>query len=137
MTEASDVIRDALQEINVQAAEQPLSGDETLTAIRYMNRMVNSWPVDISWTDITATSDTLASPSYADRTIVLNLAVEMAPQFDVPVAPTLRANASSAYLNMLTQAQSLATTEYSDNLPKGSGNIYPGYWFSPYYTESD
>ena len=35
---AGDVAKDILQELVVQAAEQPLTADETQTVIRYMNR---------------------------------------------------------------------------------------------------
>lgn len=136
MAQASELIRDALQEITVQAAEQPLDGDDTQTALRYLNRLIASWPVDLEYTEITSPNEEVTVPGYALRAIVLGLAVELAPQYDIPITPALSANATSAYLNMLSRAQEIEPASYTDNLPLGSGNRYPGSRFRHYYAEA-
>ena len=132
-----DCIRDALQEILEQDASQPLDGNETLTGIRYLNRMVQSWPVDLSYTVVNSVDDVVTVPAYAEHAVVLNLAVALAPQFDYQVMQgcTFYDNALDAYKKMLVQAQTLTAPVNGANVPLGSGNKSPGNYIGDFYTD--
>ena len=133
----AEIIRDALQEIIVQASEQRLRGAETRTAIRYLNRMVTSWPFSIGYVEVDSTSDLICIPRYAQLAIILGLAILLAPQFDRPVPDNLRANFSKAYNDLLTRKMQLVEAGFSNNLPRGSGNKRPGDVVTKYYNSDD
>ncbi|MGH1470159.1 MAG: packaged DNA stabilization gp4 family protein [Cellvibrionaceae bacterium] len=115
------IIRDALQEINVQESEQPLIGSEASMAIRYLNRMMMSWPSDIGYRPVDSIEDVICIPVYAEEAIVLNLAIRLAPQFDIPVSIDLRQNANTAYTNLLVRTTRLTQATYPAGIPMGRG----------------
>lgn len=89
---ASTVVTDALQEILVQAAEQPVESDEMQIGIRFLNRMMAAWAsmgYSLGFTVITNPSDDLTVPDGALDPIIANLAVRLASVFDEPIAPSL------------------------------------------------
>jgi P22 tail accessory factor len=129
-----EVVRDALQEIIVQASEQPLRPTESATAIRYLNRLVTSWPFELGYIPVVATSDTLCIPRYAQRCIVLNLAMELAPQFGQMVSQDLRINASNAYSDLLSRKSKITTARIPAGVPMGSGNRATGYTAATFFS---
>lgn len=134
---ASTVIRDALQEILVQAAEQPITADEGQSAIRLLNRMMSAWEadgIDLSYTAIDSLNDAITVVDGALDAIVLNLAIKLAPQYDRPISQGLYINAKRAYDAMLKIAVVIPDTEFPATLPYGSGNETAGYNESKFYT---
>jgi len=134
---ASTVIRDALQEILVQAAEQPITADEGQGAMRLLNRMMAAWVldgVDLSYTPVDSLNDDITVVDGALDAIVLNLAIKLAPQYDRPISQGLYINASRAYEAMLKTAVVIPVTEFPATLPYGSGNESLGYNYSNFYT---
>lgn len=134
---ASTVIRDALQEILVQASEQPLEANETQDAIRLLNRMMAAWAsegIDLSYTPINSLADTITVVDGALDGIVLNLAIKLAPQYDRPVSAALYDNARKAKEAILSIAVTLPETVYPSTLPIGSGNEDLGYNNTNYFS---
>lgn len=134
---ASTVIRDALQEILVQAAEQPITADEGQSAIRLLNRMMSAWEangIDLSYTAVNSLNDAITVVDGALDAIVLNLAIKLAPQYDRAISQGLYINAKRAYDAMLKIAVVIPDTEFPATLPYGSGNETAGYNESKFYT---
>jgi hypothetical protein len=122
---ASTVIRDALQELLVQASEQPIQSNEATDAIRYLNRMMFAWEakgVALGYTVVSSLGDTVTVPDGALEGIVLNLAIKLAPQYDVAVSMDLRENARDAYKSILKLSITQPLSQYPSTLPIGSGN---------------
>lgn len=122
---ANTVIRDALQELLVQASEQPIQPNEATDAMRYLNRMMSSWSskgIDLGYTPVTSLGDEITVPDGALEGIVLNLAIKIAPQYDVAVSMDLRINAKDAYQTILRIARVRPLSKFPGTLPVGSGN---------------
>jgi hypothetical protein len=133
---ASTVIRDALQEILVQASEQPITASEGQDAMRLLNRMMAAWKsdgLDLSYTDVDSLNDAITVADGAIDAIVLNLAIKLAPQYDRPVSQTLYTNAKNAMNAVRKIAVTITETEFPSTLPYGSGNESLGYNYSNFY----
>jgi len=121
---AGDVIKVALQRILVQASEADLESDEYADALTALNVMMGAWKaqgIDLGYTDVSTTADTVTVPPGAIRAIIANLALEVAPDYAGKVQPSLTQQA----LEGLKAARLLAVrhipTQYPDNLPQGTG----------------
>lgn len=136
---AHDAVRDALQEIGQQAAEQPVKPDEMATGIRYMNRIASSYiKLGLGYTTITSSSQVVTVPVWAEWWLVLMLAKALMPQFpavDDSTKFTLDSNLKTAWKNLLDNQQELPTTRPNGSLPVGSGN--EGIYGTNFYPESD
>lgn len=125
METAGDIIRDSLQEILVQDSEQPMTPSETQAAIRYLNRMMASWDlmgISLGFTSITKLSDPVTVADGALSAIVYNLALKLAPQFDIQPSPLLVLNAREAMGAVRSLAVVIEATCLPETLPLGSGN---------------
>lgn len=134
---ASTVIRDALQEILVQASEQPIEASEAQDAMRLLNRMMAAWEaegIDLSYTPVDSLNDAITVVDGAIDGIVLNLAVKLAPQYDRPVSMDLRLNARAAKDAINHIAVTLLDTPYPSTLPMGSGNTGHGNSVTPFFS---
>lgn len=133
------LVRDALQEIGQQAAEQPVKADEMATGIRYANRIANSYTkLGLGWTNITSSSQEVTVPVWAEWWLVLMLAKALMPQFpsvDDSTKFTLEANLKAAWKNLLDNQQELPVTTYPSTLPVGSGNEWT--WSDRFYPVDD
>lgn len=133
---ASTVIRDALQEILVQASEQPITAAEGQDAMRLLNRMMAAWKsdgIDLSYTAVDSLNDSITVVDGAIDAIVLNLAIKLAPQYDRPVSQALYMNAQKAMDAVRKIAVVIIETELPSTLPYGSGNETLGYNYSSFY----
>lgn len=123
---AEDAVRDALQEIGQQAAEQPVKADEMATGIRYLNRIMSSYAkLGLGYTYITSSSQVVTIPTWAEWWTVLKLAKALIPQFpsvDDSTKVTLEQNLKEAWKNLLDNQQELPVTTFPYTLPVGSGN---------------
>lgn len=133
---ASTVIRDALQEILVQASEQPITAAEGQDAMRLLNRMMAAWKsdgIDLSYTAVDSLNDSITVVDGAIDAIVLNLAIKLAPQYDRPVSQALYMNAQNAMNAVRKIAVTITDTQFPATLPYGSGNESLGYNYSNFY----
>lgn len=133
---ASTVIRDALQEILVQASEQPISASEGQDAMRLLNRMMAAWEsngIDLSYTAVDSLNDAITVVDGALDAIVLNLAIKLAPQYDRPISQGLFLNAKNAMDAVRKIAVVIPDTALPATLPYGSGNEDLAYNYSNFY----
>lgn len=122
---AADVVVDALTEILVQASEQDIEPSESQSAIRYMNRfmfMLDANGVNLGYTEVSNLGDPITIPAGAIMGLVKNLAILLAPQYDVPVSGDLRTEAASALNVMRKLGTTITPTQPPCTLPIGSGN---------------
>lgn len=122
---AGVIIKDALQELIVQASESAVSSEDATTSIRYLNRMMARFAargVNLGYTQIDNVADPLTVPDGAVSGVVTNLAVELGNQYDVPIGPALASRAVSGFDAMLDIAFVIVPTRFPDTAPRGSGN---------------
>jgi hypothetical protein len=121
---AEELIRDALQELGQQAAEQPVQPDEMQTGIRYLNRLMRGVDhLGLGFTIITSSSQEVTIPAYAEEWAVFKLAIRMASQFPpTDQIQIISANERQAWSNLLAHHQELPQMRFDDRMPIGSGN---------------
>jgi hypothetical protein len=124
---ASDVIKDALQEITRLGAEAPVEPTDAQSAIRYMNRMMASMDadgIDLGYTEVSNLGDEITVPAGAIEAMVFNLAFRMWTQFEDGSAPPadLVMKARDGIKTMLNISFTMGQTEFPSTLPIGSGN---------------
>lgn len=126
MTEtANTIILDALQDLIVQGDESPIDASESQAAIRYMNRYMSrlaAGGVNLGYTKVSNLGDDITIPDGALDGLKSNLALLLAPMFDVPITQALKSAASAGERVMYSLGVSLQEMAYPDRLPVGSGN---------------
>lgn len=117
-------VRDALQELGVQAAEQPITHDQVQTGIRYINMLMESYDyLNLGFTIVSSASDDITIPPYASMWLIKALAVELSPQFGgTSQLPMIVQGRDRAYDNLLLQSIEVGAANYPSRLPTGSGN---------------
>jgi len=134
-----ECIRDALQEIGQQAAEQPVQPDEMATGIRYLNRLMSEYAyLGFGYAIASSSSQTVICPTYAENWVVLALAKRLMPQFpsvDDSTKADLNANLNTAWNNVLMQNGKEPEQSLPYILPIGSGKEYE--YNSRFYPEDD
>ncbi len=119
-------VRDALQEIGQQAAEQAVEPDEMATAIRYFNRLMLGYAwLGLGYTIISSSSDEVTIPTFAQEWAVYALAKRLSVQFPSMTDSdkiTLGDNLKEAWNNMMLQINPSTEQSYPYILPVGSGN---------------
>ena len=139
METAATVIKDALQEILVQATEQPLQAPDFQTALRYMNRMMASFDegkgIRLGYTPATNTASVITIPEGAIEGLIFNLASRLATSYDIPVAPTLAISARDGLKSMRKIGLTFNPTKFPSTMPIGSGNdsYGSGQYFDKFY----
>lgn len=122
---ASEVITDALQELIVQASEQPVEAVDMQTGIRYLNRMMaefDSNGISLGFTVISNPADIVTVAAGAIGGIVFNLALRLAGTFDVQVSASLVSSARTGLEAMRKIGVTIQQTSFGGTLPVGSGN---------------
>ena len=122
---AAEVVQDILQELVVQAAEQPITADESQTTIRYMNRYMTQLAAlgtSLGYTKVDNLGDDVTIPDGAIMGMIKNVALYIANQYDVPVSQTLLTQAEEGLRAMRKLASTLQPTLLPCTLPIGSGN---------------
>lgn len=125
METAQTVIESALQEILLQANESDIESADFSIAVRYMNRYMDglaSRGVSLGYTTVTNAADIITIPNGAIEGLVFNLALRLAPQYDIEPTPYLRESAASGLDAMRKIAISVQPTQPPCTLPIGSGN---------------
>jgi hypothetical protein len=123
METAQSVINDALQEILVQASEQPVQAVDFQTARRYLNRMMAITPFSgLGYTVVTNPSDIVTVPDAAIEGIIFNLAKRLLPTYDMPLTAELALNAKNGLQEIRRITVTVQPTTMPCTLPIGSGN---------------
>ena len=138
METAETVINDALQEIYINANEQPIQAIDFQFALRNMNRMMSQFDSDgiaLGYTIVDNAADAITIPDGAINGLIKNLALRLANSFDMPVSQNLALDAKEGKDTMRNIAVVPQPMEFPDTLPIGSGNeqdvartshFYPG-----------
>ena len=138
METAQTVINDALQEILVQAIEQPLEQVDFAIARRYINRFMNEIAADgvtLGYTMVNSPNDPITIPYGAINGLIYNLALHLSTTYDVAVGPELAVKAANGLRIMTRIATQIVPSSYPDTLPIGSGNEYDSSYNDKFYTE--
>ena len=123
METAQSVINDALQEILVQASEQPVQAVDFQTARRYLNRMMATVPfVGLGYTTVTNPTDLITIPDAALEGVIFNLAKRLLVTYDMPLTQELMMNARNGMKEIRRLTVSISPTSMPCTLPLGSGN---------------
>lgn len=125
METARTVVNDILQEILLQANEQPIEAVDAQFVVRYMNRYmaeISARGVGLGYTDVTTLDDNITVPAGATNGIVYNVAIEILNSYDMEVGPSLVAKADRSYNTMQKIARNKVRTRHPSTLPIGSGN---------------
>lgn len=136
---ASELIRDAYQEIGKAAAEQSISGDMLDTAIRYLNNLAYSKDYILTgYTTVTDGDTEITTPAYTWLWFIKALAIKLAPQFgQLESYSFLKADESDAWSTVLISLQRIPPPQLNGNVPYGSGNRMSGSRSRKFYPESD
>lgn len=122
MTTATEIITDALDEL--VAAEEEATLDDALaqSAVRKLNRMMFSLPVETGFTRVTALNQTLSVAPDVEDFMVTNLAKVIAPSLGKSISDSLRKSARRAYRNLLIRYVKVEPMGFPSNFPLGTGN---------------
>ena len=135
---ANDVVRDALEDIVVQADEAKIEQSEGNAAIRALNDLMTAWAaqgIELGYTIVSDLADVLTVPLGAIRGIKANLSLELAPKYGVPITAGLVRKAKEGYNACLNLSVSMAESAFPSTLPQGSGNDYPDYGDQVFYPD--
>jgi hypothetical protein len=122
---AKTVINDALQELLVQAIEQPIQQVDYSIAQRYLNRMMAEFAADginLGYTEVSNPADYITVAAGAINGMIYNLALNLATTYDIAVSPELTVKADNGRRIMTRIAVTIQPSSYPDTLPIGSGN---------------
>lgn len=125
MATALNIVKPALQLILVQASEADLEADEyadTIDALNYMMEALEAEGIHLGWTTVSSVGDTVTVPPGAIRGIYYNLAIEVAPQFDAEIPPTLYKIAQDGMSILRKLGTVTRRMRFPSTLPTGSGN---------------
>lgn len=139
MATTSQVVRAILQELLLQSSEEAIQAIDAQDVIFAMNNYMldlDANGVHLGYTAVDDLSDQITVQDGAIRGMIANVAVEVATQFGMPVAPSLSFKAADSIKTLYKLGVSIIPTEYPGNLPIGSGNEDDGdYTTSHFYPE--
>lgn len=133
-----EIVVDALEALIVQAEEAPIEQSEAAAAIRMLNDMMAMWEsmgIHIGYTIVDDMADIITVPLGAVFGIKANLALQLAPKYNVQPTALLLKNAADGYSAIVDISTELASSQYPSTLPRGSGNTYPGYLDNTFYPD--
>jgi len=139
-TKVNEVVIDALEDLVVQADEAPIEPSEAAAAIRVLNDMMFMWAargIDLGFTEVNDMGDVMTVPAGAIFGIKAALAISLAGKYEVPIPESVLQKAKAGWEAILNLSVEIAAVEYPSTLPKGSGNDYPSYSSSHFYSEPD
>ena len=123
METAQQVINDALQEILVQASEQPIQTVDFQTARRYLNRMMATVPfAGLGFTTITEPLELVTIPDAALNGVIFNLATRLLSSYDMPLTSELAMSARDGLKEIRRLTVVILPSSLPCTLPIGSGN---------------
>ena len=98
MTTAATIIGDALRDINVISEVDPLSPEQGSHGLRKLNQMLEAGKesdIEFGWFSLTATTETVPIPDWAEIGVTAMLSIVLAPVYGASVSPELAAVAST------------------------------------------
>ncbi len=124
METAQTVVNDILQEILLQANEQPIEAVDFQFVVRYMNRYMAQLAIraPIGYTKIENPDDYLTVPDGALEGVIFNVALKILNSYDIDVGPTLYENAREGLDTIYRISMAPVVVRHPSTLPIGSGN---------------
>lgn len=137
MTQAIDIIKDALGHLRVIDAYQATDENDTADALRALNNMVRKWEsegITLGWADVANATDTLNSPPEADEALGYNLAVRLRSRYGVALDADVvnLANDGLGLLRAMVASSLWEHLTYPD-LPSGEGQGTMYGWRAGFY----
>ncbi len=130
MKTALDIINRAASKIGVKRAGSPLEDDEITDAISELNNMMlelDASGTKLGYTVVSDSSDEITTPDWSYGAIEGQLAIRLAPEYEVSISQELAAQASASWNTVLKRTVSIGHVQFPSTLPIGSGNQYY-YW---------
>jgi len=124
METAESVINDILQEVLIQASEQPIESVDFQFCLRYMNRYMTQLSVTnpLGYTSVSLPTDAITIPDGAINGLIYNTALQILNSYDVQPSLTLIQNADESLKVIRKLSRNLQATQLPSTLPIGSGN---------------
>lgn len=137
MTQAIDIIRDALEQLRVADGDNALDANDTAAGLKSLNAMMRAWEADgisLGWSDVTNATAAMPTPPEADEAIGANLAIRLAAKYGKQPDASVVAIASNgvAMLHALIASNDYARCQY-DDLPRGNMQRTAGGWRAAFY----
>lgn len=139
MATVSQVLKASLGMIQEQASEAPIEPEEAQDFVFAMNNYMlalNAEGIQLGYTEVSDLGDTVTIPTGALRGLIANMAIEMAPTFDIGITTELMKQARDGYQTMLLLGVNVPTTNYPSTLPIGSGSEQ-GYGCDSHFYDQD
>ncbi len=140
METARTLINDALQELIVQASEQPIEAVDFQTGVRYLNRMMASFDaqgIGLGYTVVEEPTDLITVNAGAIEGMIFNLASRLATSYDIPISANLALNSRDGLQAMRAIAVVVTPSSFPCTLPTGSGNDDGNAYDNTFYACSD
>lgn len=138
MATFAQISKAALQLILTQESEGDYSASEYQDTQFGLNNMMAAWEsegIKLGFTEVSSNADNITVPPGAIRGIIANLAVEMAPQFDADITPSLSYQAKEGMKVCRILGQTIQPTRMPTTLPIGSGHYPQAFRTSRFYPE--
>jgi len=127
MSSGTSIIQKALRKIGAFSPVLPSQEDSTIIGRDALNAMLQQWlseGIDLGIPPLDAPGNELNEPRDSTNAIVNNLALELAPDFNVNPSLRLITNAQRdfAAIKRLYQKLTIPDKVVSSTLPRGAGN---------------
>ena len=122
---ASYIVKKVLDMLVVGASESSISSPDGQGVIDYLNdymASIDTLGIKLGYTEVDSMDDIITVPAGAIRGIIANVALLVAPSYDVPVSTALALQAKAGQKAMLRIVSGVGPTAYPSTLPRGSGN---------------
>jgi hypothetical protein len=124
MATVGNIIKRALGKLNAFDSGEALPSADSSDAIDNLNTMMTRWEADglaSGWVNVANPSDDMPTPPELDGAIVWNLAIELAPDYDMEPSQVV-VNRAGIYMAALERDRYVEAPIYSENdAPMGSG----------------
>lgn len=130
MKTAIDIINRATSKIGVKRAGVDLTDDEINDAISELNNMmveVDAGGTKLGYTIVSAPTDSITTPDWTYGAMESNLAVRLAPEYEIIISQALATQAHETWKIVLKRTVEIGSTVFPDTMPIGSGNEYWNY----------
>ena len=154
MATVEQVMDKTLKILVVAGAEAAVEGAESEDFIFSLNNFMNNlesgqytetvedstvtYGIDLSWTDVSSTSDPMPIPAGAIEGTCYAMAKRLAPEYGVVLPPELERLARDGLNDLVRIGTSIPPAKLPQTFPIGSGNEYDGTGFAiDHFYQSD
>lgn len=122
---ADYMVKKVLDMLVVGASEASIPAVDAQNVVDYMNDYmagIDASGIKLGYTEVLSLGDTITVPPGAIRGIIANVAMAVAPSYDVPISQGLMMQAAAGQKSMLRLGTSIGPSQFPSTLPRGSGN---------------